>query len=107
MVKLRDVNLRKGSFGMAGILLWKSVEILCLYWIHLVLVTSEDRYKTILKLQSVTPVEQSPGRLQVCWCTGFFMLHARGLSSTGNKQSCAHHGFPEGKEPEISAASAR
>lgn len=34
------------------------------------------------------------------------MLRACALSSTGNKQSCAHHGFPERKEPEISAASA-
>lgn len=50
MMKLRDVNLRKGSFGMAGILLWKSIEILSLFWMHLVLVTSEDRYKNILKL---------------------------------------------------------
>lgn len=33
-----------------------------------------------------------------------FSMHA--LSSTGNKQSCSHHGFPEGKELEISAASA-
>lgn len=43
MVKLWEVNLRKGSLDMAGSLLWKSLEVLCLFWMHLVLVTSEDR----------------------------------------------------------------
>lgn len=44
MMKLWEMNLGKGNFGMAGIFFWKALEILCLFGVHLVLVISEDKF---------------------------------------------------------------